>query len=174
MITVSSETIFDKLNTLRVHGSKPKYYHKLVGGNFRLDALQAGVLVAKIKYLPAWTALRRSHAKCYDELFTDHGLRDRVQLPQEIFQTHVYNQYVIRVGDQRDALRQFLAEKNIATEIYYPLSLHRQECFADLGHKQGDFPLSEKAAEETLALPISQEVTQAQQEYVVEMIGQFF
>jgi len=174
MLTAATEDDLDLLTTLRVHGSKPKYYHKLVGGNFRLDALQAAVILAKIKHLPAWTERRRENAVRYWRLFEEAGLAGQVQLPREVFSGHTYNQFVIRAGAHRDALREHLAKNKVATEIYYPLPLHLQECFKALGHKAGDFPKSERAAEETIALPISQEVTPRQQEYVVETIGRFF
>jgi dTDP-4-amino-4,6-dideoxygalactose transaminase len=173
MVTAATEDDWDRVNTLRVHGSQPKYYHKFVGGNFRLDALQAAVVLAKIKHLPAWTERRRANAERYRRLFEEAGLASRVGLPREVFAGHTYNQFVIRVGERRDGLREHLAKNKVGTEIYYPLPLHLQECFKGLGHKPGDFPESEKASRETLALPISQEVTAGQQEYVVEAIARF-
>ena len=174
VVTTSSEELYEKLKILRVHGSAPKYYHKIIGGNFRLDALQAGVIKAKLNYLESWTGKRRQNATTYNQLFQQNALTQYIQLPPEVFPRHVYNQYVIRAGNRRDELRSFLNEKKIGCEIYYPLSLHVQECFKSLGYKKGDFPESEKAADETLALPVSHEITRSQQEYVVENIRHFF
>jgi len=174
IVTTSSEELYEKLKVLRVHGSKPKYYHKTIGGNFRLDALQAGVVKAKLSYLEGWTEKRRQNATTYNQLLQQNALTQYIQLPPEVFPRHVFNQYVIRVGNRRDELRSFLNEKKIGCEIYYPLPLHIQECFSSLGYKKGDFPESEKAADETLALPISHEITREQQEFVVESIRTFF
>lgn len=174
IVTTSSEELYEKLIILRVHGSKPKYYHKTIGGNFRLDALQAGVVKAKLGYLEGWTEKRRQNATTYNQLLQQNALTQYIQLPPEVFPRHVFNQYVIRAGSRRDELRSFLNDKKIGCEIYYPLPLHTQECFNSLGYKKGDFPESEKAADETLALPISHEVTREQQEYVVEAIRSFF
>jgi dTDP-4-amino-4,6-dideoxygalactose transaminase len=145
-----------------------------MGGNFRLDALQADVLIAKLSFLEEWTKKRRENAQKYHQLFKDSALTPFIQLPPEVFSGHVYNQYVIRVENRRDELRTFLNGKQIGCEIYYPIPLHLQDCFKSLGYKNGDFPESEKAAKVTLALPISHEVNQAQQEYVVKTIQQFF
>lgn len=174
LVTTNSKEIYEKLKIVRVHGSDPKYYHKVMGGNFRLDALQADVVSAKLNFLEDWTEKRRKNAQNYHQLFKDSALTPFVQLPPEVFPRHVYNQYVIRVGNRRDELRVFLNDKRIGCEIYYPVPLHLQDCFNSLGYKSGDFPESEKAAGETLALPISHEVSRAQQEYVVAMIQQFF
>ena len=174
LVTTNSKELYERLKILRVHGSEPKYYHKVMGGNFRLDALQADVVIAKLNFLEGWTEKRRENAQTYHQLFKNSALNPFVQLPPEVFPGHVYNQYVIRAGNRRDELRTFLNEKRIGCEIYYPIPLHLQDCFKLLGHKSGDFPESEKAARETLALPISHEVDRAQQEYVVAMIQQFF
>ncbi len=174
LVTTNSKELYEQLKIIRVHGSDPKYYHKVMGGNFRLDALQADVVSAKLNFLEEWTEKRRKNAQTYHQLFKDSAMTPFIQLPPEVFPRHVYNQYVIRAGIRRDELRTFLNEKRIGCEIYYPIPLHLQECFKDLGHKSGDFPESEKAAGETLALPISHEVNRAQQEYVVAMIQQFF
>ncbi len=174
LVTTNSKELYEKLKIHRVHGSEPKYYHKMMGGNFRLDALQADVVSAKLGYLEGWTEKRRKNAQTYNQLFKNAALTPFIQLPPEVFPRHVYNQYVIRVGNRRDELRAFLNEKRIGCEIYYPIPLHLQDCFKSLNYKDGDFPESEKAARETLALPISHEVNQAQQEYVVSMIQQFF
>ncbi len=174
IITVQDEATRDKLLTLRMHGSKPKYYHKYIGGNFRIDALQAGVVLAKLKYLESWTEKRRTNAQNYHRLFKDSSLTENISLPQEIFPRHVYNQFIIQVNGNRDDLRTFLGENKIATEVYYPVPLHLQECFSDLGHAEGSFQNSEQMANNTLALPISQEVTLKQQEYVVKTIKSYF
>ena len=173
IVTTTSEAFYEKLKILRNHGMEPKYYHKLIGGNFRIDALQAAVVTAKLNHLEGWTAIRRNHAGLYTQLFEDHQLTRFLATPKEIFPRHIYNQYIVRVKDgKRDALRKFLGDQDIITEIYYPVPLHLQECFAPLGYKPGDFPVSEQAAEETLALPIAPEITQQQR--VVEKILEFF
>ena len=169
---------------LGVHGSKPKYFHKLVGGNFRLDALQAAVLLVKLGHLDAWSQKRRENAAAYDAKFAASGLTDsgHISTPVAVYKDsgdrnhHIYNQYTIRAGNaaDRDPLRAFLGENGIGTEIYYPLPLHLQECFRDLGYKQGDFPASEDAAARVLSLPIYPELTEAQQDYVVQTIVEFF
>ena len=174
IVTTSSEELYEKLKVLRMHGSKPKYYHKTIGGNFRLDALQAGIVKAKLDYLEDWTKKRRQNSTIYNQLLQQNALTQYIQLPPEVFPRHVFNQYVIRIGNRRDELRSFLNENNIGCEIYYPLPLHTQECFQSLGYIKGDFPESEKAADETLALPISHEISREQQEYVVENIRRFF
>jgi len=129
---------------------------------------------AKLNFLEDWTQKRRKNASIYNQLFQQNALTQFIQLPPEVFPRHVYNQYIIRAGSRRDELRSFLKEKNIGCEIYYPLPLHFQECFRSLNYKRGDFPESEKAANETLALPISHEIKQSQQEYIVENIRHFF
>jgi len=174
LVTTNSEELYKQLKILRVHGSEPKYYHEILGGNFRLDALQAGVVSAKLNFLEDWTEQRRKNAQTYNRLFKDSAMTPFVQLPPEVFPRHVYNQYVLRAGSRRDELRTFLNENGIGCEIYYPIPLHLQECFKSLGYKSGDFSESEKAAKETLALPISHEVDRRQQEYVVETIQRFF
>ena len=173
MVTMSSEDLYKRVKTLRVHGANPKHYHKVIGGNFRIDALQAGIVLAKLKYLDQWTEKRRENAQTYGQLFNEKGVTDQLTLPSEVAPRHVYNQYVIRVQENRDELRGFLSENNISTEIYYPLPLHLQDCFASLGYKKGDFPESEKAAEETITLPVFPELTQEQLNHVVEMIDKF-
>jgi len=175
MVTTPDKALYEKLKVLRVHGSAPKYYHKLIGGNFRLDALQAAVLRAKLPYLNTWLKFRRGNAQRYTQGFTDAGLAETVGLPREVVPGHTFNQYVIRIPDhKRDALKAYLAEHRVITEIYYPVPLHLQECFRDLGHKPGDFPVSEQAAEEVLALPAANEITERQQERVVAAIRDFF
>jgi dTDP-4-amino-4,6-dideoxygalactose transaminase len=139
-----------------------------------LAALQAAVLRVKLKHLETWTAARRNNAATYSRLFQDHGLvPDSVTLPPLVRERHIYNQYVIRVKD-RDALKKFLGSNGISTEIYYPLPMHLQECFDHLGYRQGDFPVSEKAANEVLAIPIFPEISKDKLRYVVERIGAFY
>ncbi len=174
MVTTNSEEFHAKLRKLRVHGSHPKYYHQLVGGNFRLDAFQAAVVSVKLKYLDRWTKARQENARHYRSLFEAAGLADRVQLPVEKETRHIYNQFVIRVKENRDDLRRFLSDAGIGTEVYYPVPLHLQECFSDLGYKIGDFPAAEHAALHTLALPIYPELSSDQMAYVVERIKAFF
>lgn len=174
MVTTNSEEFYAKLIKLRVHGSHPKYYHQLVGGNFRLDAFQAAVVSVKLKYLDRWTKARQENARHYRSLIEIAGLTDRVQLPVEKETRHIYNQFVIRVKEKRDALRQFLSDAGIGTEVYYPVPLHLQECFSALGYKKGDFPAAEHAALHTLALPIYPELSEDQMAYVVERIKAFF
>ncbi len=151
----------------------PKYYHHLVGGNFRMDALQAAVLRVKAPHLAAWTDARRANAARYVDLFRQAGVTDRVTLPVEpAGRRHIYNQFVIRTPD-RDALRRHLDERGIGTEIYYPVPFHLQPCFADLGHRRGDFPHAERAADQSVALPIYGELSRAQQEAVVGAVAEF-
>jgi len=178
MIVTNDAERAEKLRVLRAHGSKPKYYHKVVGGNFRLDALQAAIVSAKLPHLDGWTAGRQRNARIYDQLFADAGLTDasagplKVVLPKVVENRHIFNQYVIRVR-QRDELQAFLKNREVGTEIYYPVPMHVQQCFAYLGQKAGDFPSSEAAAKETLALPIYPELAEGQLRYVVDCIRQF-
>lgn len=174
MVTANNEKLSEEVRILRVHGSKPKYYHKMVGINSRLDELQAAVLRIKLKHLEAWTNKRIERAERYDRLFKDEGLLDTVSLPvRRAYNYHVFNQYIVRVK-KRDALRDYLSKEGIGTEIYYPVPLHLQQCFKYLGYKKGDFPVSEKAARETLALPIYPELVLEEQEYVVKKIAEFY
>ena len=172
MVTTNDAARDAQLRRLRVHGSEPKYYHSVVGGNFRIDALQAAVLRAKLPYLDDWSAARRRNADRYRALFADAALTERVGLPEDV-PGHIYNQFVVRV-EQRDELRAHLERTGVGTEIYYPLPLHLQECFADLGYGAGDFPNSEQAARETLALPIYPELSEDDLAYVVGAIAAFF
>ncbi len=170
MITTQDEELADRLMQCRNHGSKPKYYHKWVGGNFRLDTIHAAALLVKLKYLDQWSQARRQNAAKYDALFADC---DAVVTPTiEDYNVSIYNQYVIRVP-RRDELQAHLKESNIGSAIYYPLSLHQQECFAELGYKTGDFPVSEQAAKETLAIPVYPELTDEQIAYVADTIKGF-
>ena len=177
MVVTSDDGLAERLRLLRNHGAKPKYYHKIVGGNFRLDTIQAAVLLVKLRHLDAWHEERQKHADLYRELFRQAGLVGTVGLPEVVDSTpgvrsHIYNQFVIRTP-KREALREFLTAQGIGTEVYYPVPFHLQECFSDLGYKAGDFPESERAAHETLALPVYPELTSEQQAYVVERIGAF-
>ncbi len=173
-VTTRSEALAERLRILRVHGSEPKYYHPLIGGNFRLDALQAGIVSVKLRHLDGWTKKRRENAARYRRYFESAKLQDRVTVPLERESRHIYNQFVIRVPKNRDALRAFLSDSGIGTEIYYPVPLHLQPCFSYLVHRKGDFPEAERAAEETLALPIYPELSDAKAAYVVERIQAFF
>ena len=193
LVTTRDEALAARVRVLRGHGAKPKYQHQFVGGNFRLDALQAAVLLVKLKYLESWTARRRENASCYESLFRQSGLIDKglVIAPKAVYDGqgsesnpkalspvppaffHIYNQYVIR-AQHRDGLRAHLSEQGIGTEIYYPLPLHQQECFRDLGYRRGDFPESEKAAAEALALPVYPELEHRQLEYVIHKVSEFY
>lgn len=193
MIVTNDAERAEKLVRLRAHGSKPKYYHKVVGGNFRLDTLQAAVVTAKLKHLDSWTAARQRNAQRYDKLFAGSNLAvtdssryaknghhkgavngsPQLVLPKVVAERHIFNQYIIR-SSRRNELKTALQEKGVSTEIYYPVPMHLQECFASLGYKPGAFPNSESAAEETLALPIYPELNDAQAAYVVESVKNFF
>ncbi len=189
LVVTNDDELGERLKIMRVHGGKPKYYHKIIGGNFRLDALQAAVLAVKLPHLNSWSQRRRQNAEYYTKLFLEAGLaeqegklefdgKNRVLLPEPVFRMsgltnyHIYNQYVIRVAN-RDGLRDYLTKKDIGTEIYYPVPFHRQECFAYLKAKGSDFPHSNFAAEHSLALPIFPELTREQMEYVIRGISDF-
>jgi len=173
MITTSDKSRADKLVCLRDHGSHSRYFHSVVGGNFRLDALQAAVVLVKLTRLDEWTTARQANARRYERLLTQAGLvgPQGVRLPAVVADRHIFNQYVIR-APRRDALLEHLKQHNVGCQVYYPLPLHLQECFADLGGMPGDFPESELAARETLALPIYPELTDEQAAYVVQTIKQ--
>lgn len=174
MCVCQDDALAEHMRVLRVHGSAPKYYHTFIGGNFRLDELQAAVLEVKLRHLDAWTAGRQRNARYYDEAFARAGLAGRVTTPPApALGRHIYNQYVIRVRE-RDALRAHLTQRSIGTEIYYPVPLHLQKCFAYLGHKAGDFPESERAAAEVLALPIYPELATQQLQTVVDAIAAYY
>jgi dTDP-4-amino-4,6-dideoxygalactose transaminase len=181
MVVTSDPDLAERIRVLRVHGSKPKYYHKRIGGNFRLDSIQAAVLNVKLKYLDGWTKRRQENAERYRTLFEQAGLTDKpgIVLPEARYQRagvkhhHIYNQFVIRVP-RRDQLMAQLTQQGIGSEIYYPVPFHLQECFRSLEYKEGDFPESERAARETLALPIYQGLTADQQAAVVQVIREFY
>jgi len=171
LVTTNDEKLAHEIRLLRNHGAEPRYFHKRVGGNFRLDAIQAAVLRVKLPHLSSWTAGRRANADRYRRLFEQHGLASLVTLPVEppgYF--HIYNQFIVRVPE-RNRVRAFLAAQGIGTEIYYPVPFHLQECFAPLGYAGGDFPEAEAAADSTLALPIYGELTEEQQDAVVRTLA---
>jgi dTDP-4-amino-4,6-dideoxygalactose transaminase len=176
MMTTNDEELAAKLRLLSTHGMSPRYYHKMIGINSRLDALQACVLRVKLPHLERWTDARAANAARYHELFAERGLSDAVRLPTTASGCrHVWNQFVIRVEeDRRDALRQFLTENGVGTEIYYPVPLHQQECFKAIGCREGSLPITELAARETIALPIFPELSAAEQRRVVDRIVEFF
>ena len=174
LCTTRDPELAERMRVLRVHGGKPKYFHALIGGNFRIDELQAAVLRVKLKYLDGWTQARQRNAAFYDRAFSQAVLAGRlVRPPAAAGRRHIFNQYVIR-AQRRDALKGFLAERGIGTEIYYPVPLDRQECFAYLGLGPGAYPESERAARETLALPIYPELTEEQLQYVADAVIEFF
>lgn len=190
LITTNNQELAVKMKILRMHGAEPKYHHKIIGGNFRLDAIQAAVIRIKLPHLDSWSNKRRMNAELYSRLFIDAGLaektgeinlndKNKVLLPKAVYKNsglrnyHIYNQYIIRVK-KRDELRKFLADSQIGTEIYYPVPFHLQECFSSLGYQKNDFPEAEKAADSSLALPIFPELTEEQIKFVVEKISEFF
>jgi dTDP-4-amino-4,6-dideoxygalactose transaminase len=165
-----------RLHMLRVHGEETKYHHKLVGINSRLDSLQAAVLRVKLPHLDAWSTERQRKAQQYELMFVDVGLSEQIEVPfVRSNARHIFHQFVVRVrGGRRDALREHLRECGVGTDVYYPVPLHLQECFSYLGYKEGDLPVGEKAAKETLALPVYPELTDEQQDYVVSKVAEFF
>ena len=174
MCVTQDAELAERMKVLRVHGGKPKYYHALIGGNFRIDELQAAVLNVKLPHLDGWSAGRQRNAAFYDAAFARANLGDAVRTPRGApGSRHIYNQYVIRARD-RDRLRQHLAELKVGSEIYYPVPLHLQQCFAYLGHDQGAFAHSEGAALETVALPIYPELAPEQLQFVVDSIARFY
>lgn len=174
MCTTNDDELSERLRILRAHGGKPKYYHATVGGNFRLDALQAAVLLEKLKHLDAWTEKRQQNAAYYDRAFADAGLASKVSTPvTRTGSRHIYNQYILRTED-RDGLRAHLTDAGIGTEIYYPVPLHLQKCFEALGYAEGDNPESERAANETLAIPVFPELTIDEQDYVVDQVAGYY
>ena len=179
LIVCQDDGFAERLRIFRQHGMEPRYFHHVIGGNFRLDAIQAAVLNIKLPYLDEWSAARRKVADIYREEFTNRGLTSKVTLPAEPYRSagltnhHIYHQYVVRVP-RRDDLQRHLAKYGIGSAIYYPLGLHEQKCFAHLGYRAGDLPETEKAARETLALPIYPELTREMQLTVVNAIAEFF
>ncbi len=178
IITVNKPELAEQLRLKRVHGGERKYYHRVIGGNFRLDPIQATVIRVKLPHLNRWHNQRQDNAEYYNKLFAETSIGGRISIPQvmhsqRLENPHIYNQYVIR-AEQRDKLQSFLAENEISSEVYYPLPFHLQECFLDLGGKAGDFPVSETAAEEVLALPVYPGLSRQMQEAVVEKIEEFY
>lgn len=175
MVTTGDPARAERLALLRMHGMKPKYVHAAVGGNFRLDTLQAAVVLTKLRHLDGWTEARRRNAARYDALFAESGLVERglVRPPLAVTDRHVFNQYVIR-AERRDALMAYLQAQGIGCEIYYPISLHLQACFRHLGYAPGDFPEAERAAKETLALPVYPELSADQTARVVAAVQSFY
>jgi dTDP-4-amino-4,6-dideoxygalactose transaminase len=173
-MTTDDDGLARELFALRVHGSEERYYHKWIGLNSRLDGFQGAVLRTKLPHLDNWSNKRKANADRYREFFTDAGISEQIQLPYERENCrHIYNQFVVRVPGKREELRKFLADNGVGTDIYYPVPLHMQECFEYLGYREGEFTESERAARETLALPIYPEMKVEQQEYVVQKIGEF-
>jgi len=190
LVTTNNDELAYMLRIKRVHGGEQKYYHKVIGGNFRIDALQSAVLRVKLPHLDKWSEKRRANAEYYNELFKEAGLaeesgrtkfdeKNKILLPKAVYKNisglknyHIYNQYVIR-AQNRDGLKKFLTESEIGNEIYYPVPFHLQECFANLNHKKGDFPESERASETSLAIPIYPELSKEQQVFVVQKIKEF-
>lgn len=170
LVSTNDEQLYERLKGLRVHGGQQQYHHNEVGLNARLDALQAAVISVKLPHLESWTEGRRRNANLYNQLFNDNT---NVTTPvAKEGRRHIYNQYVIRVKD-RDSLKSHLAEKEIGCAVYYPLSLHQQKCFEKLGYKTGDFPESEKAAQQTIALPVFPDLAEEQIRYVAEVVNNF-
>jgi dTDP-4-amino-4,6-dideoxygalactose transaminase len=181
LVVTQDAALGEKMRVLRVHGAQPKYHHKWIGGNFRLDALQAAIVNVKLAFLDSWTQKRQENARRYREIFQASGLLEKglVRMPPEAYagspkaHHHIYNQFVVRAVD-RDKLWAHLKKNDVGSEVYYPVPLHLQECFRSLGYKAGDFPEAEKAAQETLALPVYPEITPAMQERVVDVIKEFY
>lgn len=194
LVTTNNDELAYNIRIKRVHGGEQKYFHKVIGGNFRIDALQAAVLRVKLPHLDKWSEQRRKNAELYNKFFIEAGLaeepgklkfdsKNKILLPKAVYKHkpgqqseknnyHIYNQYIIRT-EKRDALKKFLTVKEIGNEIYYPLPFHMQECFAGLGYKTGDFPEAETAASNSLAIPVYQDLTEAQIKFVVDNIKEF-
>lgn len=171
MVVTRNEEIAEKLRKLRNHGAAPKYYHSMIGGNFRLDAIQAAALNVKLKYLDEWHKKRQENADYYNRHLTD-----KIKKPENVYRHdyHIYNQYIINLPENRDEFKKYLRKKQIGFGIYYPVPFHLQECFEYLGYKLGDFPASEYAAEHTIALPVYPELSTENQDYVIEAVNDFF
>ena len=180
-MTTNSDELADRLRLLRNHGSHKRYYHEEIGWNSRLDSIQAAVLTVKLAYIDEWNRKRRERAEFYDQLFAASGLVQKSELAEvgiRMLQTpteayHIYHQYVVRAA-RRDELRRFLSDRNIGSEIYYPVPLHLQECFQYLGYTEGSLPESERAAREVVALPMYAEITEEEQRVVVQAIADFY
>ncbi len=179
LIVTNDEALAHRLRVCRNHGMEPQYFHQMIGGNFRLDEIQAAILSVKLPHLEEWSARRRAVADGYREEFRRAGLSGKIELPSDPFHdcglrnTHIYHQYVIRAPN-RDALREHLRQNEIGSAMYYPVGLHEQKCFEYLGYKRGDFPVTERATSETLALPIYPELSPKAQRFVVEKIADFY
>jgi dTDP-4-amino-4,6-dideoxygalactose transaminase len=192
VVTTNNEELFNKIKMLRMHGMEPKYYHKIIGGNFRLDALQAAVIRVKLPHLDGWSEKRRQNAELYNKLFIEAGLAEetgrtefdpnnKVLIPKAVYKNndvtnyHIYNQYIIRT-EKRDELKKHIADKEIMTDIYYPVAFHNQECFQDEKYRsqQFSFPHADFACSTSLALPIYPDLTNEQIEWVVESIKNFY
>jgi len=179
MVVCKDDALATKMRAMRNHGMEPRYYHEWIGGNFRIDAIQSAILSVKLPHLDTWSAGRRAHAAHYRAAFAKRGLDKVITLPVEpwadsgLANHHIYNQFIVRTT-RRDDLRAHLTASKIGSEVYYPLPLHLQKCFSCLGHGPGDFPESERASHETLALPIYPELSTEQLDYVVDKIGEFF
>ena len=181
MVLTDEEKYAKKLRMLRLHGSRDKYFYDILGGNFRLDALQAAILRIKLKYLETWHQKRREKASYYDKIFRESGLVEEslIQVPKVMYKDrgvqnyHIYHQYIIRARE-RDRLQEFLRERGVGTAVYYPLPLHLQKCFSYLGYREGDFPVAEEAARKVLALPIYPELTLDQQDFIASSIRTFY
>ena len=192
IVTTNDEELFHMMKIMRMHGMEPKYYHKVIGGNFRLDSLQAAVLRIKLPHLDSWSAKRRENAAVYTKLFiqaglaeeagkTKHDAKNKILLPKAIYADadgvknyHIFNQYIIRVAEKRDELLDFIRKNEIGCDIYYPVSFHRQECFAYLNNNDKEYPVSNQASETSLALPIFPELTSEQLKFVVDTIAEFY
>ncbi len=177
IVSVRDEDKIENMKIFRNHGMNPKYYHKFIGGNFRIDAMQAAILSIKLKHLDGWSAKRAANAAEYNQLFADSKVADKLVLPYRADYTtrHIYNQYSMLVKDgRRDELKDYLWANGVGCDVYYPVPLHLQECFVDLGYKEGDMPVSEQVAKEIIAVPIYPETTTAQREIVVKTIEDFF
>ncbi|MDB5033651.1 MAG: putative pyridoxal phosphate-dependent enzyme [Chlorobi bacterium] len=189
LITTNDSELYELMRIMRVHGGERRYYHSVIGGNFRLDEIQAAVLNVKLPHLDAWSEARRRNAARYNELFESRGLsegpgriafdeKNRILTPAAVNEAagvpdhHIFNQYVIR-SERRDELKAWLTERGIGNEIYYPVPFHMQECFSDLGYRQGDFPEAERAARQVLAIPVYPELTDEQIQYVVDGVAEF-
>lgn len=191
LVTTNDDVLYERLKIMRVHGGKPKYYHKVIGGNFRLDAIQAAIIRVKLPHLDSWSEGRRKNADLYTKYFIEAGLaeapgklefddKNKVLLPKAVYQSadgsiknyHIYNQYVLRV-EKRNALKKFLQDNGIGVEIYYPVPFHRQECFSYLNANDKDFPVSNCACNDSFAVPIYPELSPEQIKYVVDKIAEF-